>query len=190
MSLIGPGQYFSVSIFTPYPYSRGSIHITGPKLGDPYTFKSGFFADPLDVKIHVWAYKKHREIARRMSVYRGEVAGIHPAFPPGSAAAPVTLTAPLPPNTPDIKYTAADDAAIEAWLRKNVGTTWHSLGTCKIGRPKDFGAVDARLNVYGVSRLKVVDLSVTPHNIGGNTNNMALTIGEKAAEIILKDLGY
>lgn len=189
MSLVTPGQYFSISIFTPYPYSRGSIHITGPQLGEPYNFKSGFFANPLDVKKHIWAYKKHREIARRMSVYRGEVAGSHPAFPSGSAAAPVTLSAPLPPSIANIKYTAADDAAIEEWVRANVGTTWHSLGTCRIGDKKSFGAVDVRLNVYGVSKLKIVDLSVAPHNIGGNTNNLAITIAEKAADIILEDLG-
>lgn len=190
VNLVTPGQYFSIATNILYPQSRGSIHITGPALGDPYSFKSGFLANSLDIKHHIWAYKKHREIARRMSVYRGEVPGSHPAFPPGSAATPVTLKAPLPPNTRNIKYTAADDDAIERWVRANVDTATHYVGTCKIGTREDFGAVDARLNVYGVSKLKIVDMSIVPRTIRGNTNHLAMTIGEKASDIIRQDLGF
>jgi choline dehydrogenase-like flavoprotein len=45
------------------------------------------------------------------------------------------------------------------------------------------------LNVYGVGGLKVVDLSIAPGNVGGNTNNTAMMIGEKGADIIAKELG-
>jgi alcohol oxidase len=51
------------------------------------------------------------------------------------------------------------------------------------------GVVDPRLNVYGVSNLKVADLSIAPSNVGANTYNTALIIGEKAAMIIAEDLG-
>ncbi len=54
-------------------------------------------------------------------------------------------------------------------------------------REKD-GVVDANLNVYGVKGLKVADLSIAPENVGANTNNTALVIGEKAADIIIKEL--
>ena len=50
------------------------------------------------------------------------------------------------------------------------------------------GVVDSSLNVYGVTGLKVADLSIPPENVGANTNNTALVIGEKAAEIILAEL--
>ena len=51
------------------------------------------------------------------------------------------------------------------------------------------GVVDPRLNVYGVQRLKVADLSVAPSNVGANTYSTALLIGEKAAVMIAEELG-
>ncbi|KAG1819467.1 hypothetical protein DFJ58DRAFT_887330 [Suillus subalutaceus] len=53
----------------------------------------------------------------------------------------------------------------------------------------DQGVVDARLNVYGVSNLKVADMSISPLNVGTNTYSTALLIGERAAMIIAEDLG-
>ena len=51
------------------------------------------------------------------------------------------------------------------------------------------GVVDKNLNVYGTSGLKVADLSMVPENVGANTNNTALVVGEKAAMIIGRELG-
>lgn len=51
------------------------------------------------------------------------------------------------------------------------------------------GVVDKNLNVYGIKGLKLADLSIPPENVGANTNNTALMIGEKAADIVLKELG-
>ncbi|KAG1791476.1 glucose-methanol-choline oxidoreductase [Suillus subaureus] len=53
----------------------------------------------------------------------------------------------------------------------------------------DQGVVDARLNVYGVTNLKVADLSIVPKIVGTNTYSTALLVGEKAAMIIAEDLG-
>ena len=51
------------------------------------------------------------------------------------------------------------------------------------------GVVDSRLNVFGVRRLKVADLSIGPSNVGANTYSTALVIGEKAAVLIAEELG-
>jgi alcohol oxidase len=51
------------------------------------------------------------------------------------------------------------------------------------------GVVDSRLNVHGVTNLKVADLSIAPTNVGSNTYNSALVVGEKAAMIIAEELG-
>jgi choline dehydrogenase-like flavoprotein len=51
------------------------------------------------------------------------------------------------------------------------------------------GVVDANLSVYGVKGLKVADLSIVPGNVAANTNATALMIGEKAADIFIKELG-
>jgi len=96
---------------------------------------------------------------------------------------------PIPLDAPRVQYSAEDDKAIEQATREVVGTTWHSLGTCKM-KPRDKkGVVGPDLNVYGVKRLKLADLSVPPENVGANTNNTALMIGEKAADIIIRELG-
>lgn len=165
------------------------MHITGPSVEDPLDFDVGYFndADDIDIKKQLWAYKMQREILRRMKYYRGELAAGHPKFPEGSKAAAVELDEQLT-NVQNLDYTAEDDAAILQWLRENVNTTWHSLGTCKMAPREQDGVVDGRLNVHGVSGLKIADLSIPPENVGANTNNTALVIGEKAAEIILAEL--
>ncbi|ETS86609.1 hypothetical protein PFICI_00437 [Pestalotiopsis fici W106-1] len=183
-------QYMSITTFTVYPYSRGHVHITGATLDDPVDFSTGFFADPVDVTKHIWVYKKQREIARRMQAYRGEVPAMHPPFPQSSAAALVETDAPLLANVTDIEYTAEDDAIIAQWARDHVGTTWHSLGTCNMAPLEQGGVVDETLGVHGVEGLKIVDLSIAPGNVAANTAATAMAIGEKAADIIIKELGY
>jgi len=188
---VPPGQYFGISTFSVYPYSRGHLHITGPSLTDPLDFATGFLSDPddVDIKKLMWAYKKQREIVRRMDTYRGEFAAGHPPFAADSAVAAARTDAPLR-EVVDLVYSAEDDAVLERWVRKNVSTTWHSLGTCKMAPRADGGVVDARLGVYGVAGLKVADLSIPPGNVAANTNNTALAIGEKAADLFIEELGY
>ncbi|KAH6880627.1 alcohol oxidase-like protein [Thelonectria olida] len=189
-STVSPGQYVTAGNYSGYPYSRGHIHITGPECGDKLDFDVGYLSDPhdIDLKKQVWAYKKQREIMRRTNMYRGELSIGHPPFPKDSAAACIETDSALS-NVQDIEYSSKDDALIEQWIRENLQTTWHSLGTAKMAPRDDFGVVDGNLNVYGTQGLKIADLSIPPENVGGNTNNTALVIGEKAADIIIKELG-
>lgn len=175
---------------TAYPYSRGHLHITGPNLDDPLDFDVGFFTDTddIDLKKQLWAYKKQREIMRRTAMYRGELAVGHPRFPEGSAAACIETDAPLE-AIQDIQYSVEDDKAIEGWLRLKVASPWHSLGTAKMGARESFGVVNEQLSVHGIQGLKIADISVSPMNMGANTENAALVIGEKAADIIISELG-
>ncbi|KAK3326013.1 GMC oxidoreductase [Apodospora peruviana] len=193
-SSVPEGQYAAMVNYTAYPYSRGRIHITSASPFAPLDFSVGFFTDnhDIDIKKLLWAYKKAREIIRRTEFYRGEVASTHPKFPSGSAAACIELPLSTSHDTSSVKdivYTEKDDKAIEQFLRENTHTTWHSLGTNKMAPRQEMGVVDKDLNVYGVSGLKVVDLSIAPQNVGGNTNNTAMVIGEKGAEIIARELG-
>lgn len=50
-------------------------------------------------------------------------------------------------------YTLKDDAILDQWARKRVGSTWHSMGTCKMAPQSEFGVVDATLCVNGVKGL-------------------------------------
>ena len=68
-------QYISLGFFSLYPHSRGSIHITSADdVYAPSDFNAGTFTHPADIAPLIWAYKKFREIARRMVCFRGEIA--------------------------------------------------------------------------------------------------------------------
>lgn len=162
-------------------------------MSDPVDFDTGWLTDPgdVDVKKHIWAYKVSREMWRRMPIFRGELAPNHPNFPPGSKAAVIEKADGPVVDDDDsrIEYSAEDDKAIDRKVREILSTTWHSLGTCKMAPREKKGVVDGDLNVYGVKGLKLADLSVPPENVGANTGNTAFVVGEKAADIFIKELG-
>ncbi|KAI0066420.1 alcohol oxidase-like protein [Artomyces pyxidatus] len=186
-----PGKYFSMGYMNLYPIARGYVHIRDKDdVAAPTDFSAGFLESAVDVAPLVWAYKHTREIARRLPLFRGEYAPLHPKFAPNSSASIIDdVKGPVPPNAPRIVYSAADDAEIERYTRQTVRTLWHSLGTCPMKPRQDGGVVDPALNVYGVKGLKVADISICPANIGSNTYSTALVVGEKAALIIAEELG-
>ncbi len=79
-----------------------------------------------------------------------------------------------------------DDRAIEQEIRSRADTVYHPVGTCKMG-VDDMAVVDAQLKVRGISNLRVVDASIMPTLIGGNTNAPTIMIAEKAADMILSE---
>ncbi|OCT47527.1 Alcohol oxidase [Cladophialophora carrionii] len=165
-------------------------HITGPDLEDPLDFETGFLSDrdDIDLTTQVWLYKTQRQVARRMRFYRGET-HLHPRFPGRSNADSLAEPASDEEAGSEIRYSPEDDEAIRQWVREHIGTAFHSLGTCKMAPVEELGVVDKDLNVHGVHMLKVADLSIVPENVSGNTMSTALMIGEKAADIIIQDLG-
>ena len=76
------------------------------------------------------------------------------------------------------------DGKLTAWLRANAMTTFHPVGTCRMGTDP-MAVVDAKLAVHGITGLMVADASVMPAIVSGNTNAPTVMIGEKAAEFIL-----
>lgn len=170
-------------------------NITGSSPDDALDFKTGYLSDEaeFDLQTHVWAYKKQREVARRMKSQRGELALRVPSFGAGSAAAFPSVDdeegdAAAAPER-EIRYEAPDETVIEKWLRDNMSTCWHGLGTCKMAPQDKMGVVDAGLGVHGVRGLRVADLSIVPENVAVNTMSTALTVGEKAADIFMRELG-
>jgi len=75
------------------------------------------------------------------------------------------------------------DAELAHYIRANMGTAHHPVGTCKMGNDEN-SVVDADLKVRGVSQLRVVDASVMPTIPGGNTNAPTIMVAEKAADRI------
>lgn len=194
-----PGQHMSAVTYSAYPYGRGRVHITGPGLDDQLDIDSGYLGAKgaefeFDMQTHVWAYKKFREIMRRTKMYRGEPEVAHPKFGSDSAARAVSFVdqeKSLIEQGPveDLQYSEADDEALRKYIAGRVGTAGHSLGTAKMAPREEMGVVDKDLNVYGVKDLKVADMSIVPQNVGANTCNTAMLVGEKAAAIILNELG-
>ncbi|MBP6879199.1 MAG: choline dehydrogenase [Phenylobacterium sp.] len=77
------------------------------------------------------------------------------------------------------------DEQIDAWIRKHAETIYHPVGTCKMGADGDeMAVVDGELKVRGIEGLRVVDASVMPTLVGGNTNAPTIMIAEKISDII------
>ncbi len=77
------------------------------------------------------------------------------------------------------------DAEWKAFVREKAETLFHPIGTCKMGAPDDeMAVVDPHCRVYGAEGLRVVDASVMPRLVGGNTNAPTIMIAEKIAEIM------
>ncbi len=83
---------------------------------------------------------------------------------------------------------AADDAALLEFCRNQGATIFHPSGTCAMGPDPAAGAVvDARLRVHGLQGLRVVDCSVMPTLVSGNTHAAVVMMAEKAAEMMKAD---
>ena len=76
-----------------------------------------------------------------------------------------------------------DDELLD-WVRHNAETTYHPVGTCKMGGDL-MAVVDHQLRVHGIQGLRVADASIMPTLISGNTNAPSIMIGEKCAEMVL-----
>ena len=75
-----------------------------------------------------------------------------------------------------------DDELLE-WVRNNAETTYHPVGTCKMGSDA-MAVVDRELRVHGIEGLRVADASIMPTLTSGNTNAPSIMIGEKCADMV------
>ncbi len=146
------------------PRSAGSVRLASNRPEDKPVIDPNFFADPYDMKTLIAGFREARRIFAQ------------PAL------------APLTGEEIEPGAQHRSDAEIDAALRKIVNTAYHPTGTCKMGPDSDpMAVVDGRLRVRGVSGLRVVDASVMPEIVSGNTSAPTMMIAERAARFILED---
>ncbi len=146
------------------PESKGHIHVTSADPRQPPAITFNFLSSPIDAELTV------RAIRIAQSVMRA----------PAMARFQVTEMAPGADRT--------TDAEILDWVRQAAETTYHPVGTCKMG-PDPMAVVDSRLRVHGIAGLRIADASIMPTLTSGNTNAPSIMIGEKAAAMVLEDAG-
>ena len=150
---------FSCHVCVMQPRSRGALRLASPDPRAAPSIDPGFLTDPDDLERLARGFRLTRRI----------------------------LEAPaLAPYRKKELWTAGVDSesAIRELLRERVDTIYHPVGTCRMG--SDEGAiVDPALRVRGVDGLRVIDASVMPQVVSGNTNAPTIMIGEKGADLIL-----
>ncbi len=142
-----------------YPQSKGSITLSSKNPLKPPFIQPNYLANPQDLKVLLSGVKISRQILRSQAfrTYRGE------EIIPSSEI--------------------QTNEEISAFIRNTTESLYHPVGTCKMGNDS-MSVVNSKLQVYGVKGLRVVDASIMPNIIGGNTNAPTITIAEKAADTI------
>ncbi len=154
-----PGHGFTVGPTLLHPRSRGRIRLHS---SDPFAhaaIHANYLSDEEDARTLLAGLKLAHELAHTK------------AFAP-------FLGAEIEPNT----WKRDDSEAIEA-IRQSAETIYHPAGTCKMGTDA-MAVVDPQLRVRGIAGLRVIDASIMPTVVGGNTNAPTIMIAEKAAEMI------
>ena len=159
---VHPFSAFTMSICSLRPQSRGEVTINSANPKDLPKIIPNYLSTKSDQKIAIDSIKVARKIAEADSLKKH----ILDEFIPGSSF-------------------VSDEDLLEA-AKNNSQSIYHPVGTCKMGNDKS-SVVDDRLKVHGISGLRVVDASIMPELVSGNTNAPTMMIAEKAAEMILAD---
>ncbi|MFC3219020.1 GMC family oxidoreductase [Tianweitania populi] len=158
-----PWPGFSIGLSNCRPSSRGEIMI---RSADP-------FEQP---RITPNAYSTEHDVAEMLDAVK-----FLRKLAATSAFADVISEEVLP--GPSIRD---DDALIDDFRRRS-GTVYHPVSTCRMGKNGKNSVVNSRLSVHDAGNLRVIDASIFPSNITGNTNAAAILTGWKGAEMVLED---
>ena len=153
------GHGYSAHVCLLQPKSRGAVTLASR---DPMALPlvdPNFLADPDDMARMVRGFKRTREILMQPALAK---------FGAKELAASAS---------------ARTDAEIEQFIRQYADTIYHPVGTCRMG-PGPLDVVDAELRVHGLAGLRVVDASIMPRIVSGNTNAPTVMIAEKAVDLL------
>lgn len=146
------------------PESRGRVQITSADPFEPPSMQANYLSTDLDRRMAIAGVR----FARRIASTEPMKSLMKREFRPG--------------------HDAQTDDEILQFCREYGATIFHPSGTAKMGTVNDpMAVVDHRLRVHGIERLRVVDVSVMPTLVSGNTNVPVVMIAERASEFILED---
>ena len=156
------GQGYGLHACNLRPKSRGTLRLVSGDSQAAPRIDPQFLSHPHDVGVLIRAYRASQAVLQSapFTPVRGQALAVEPALD--------------------------DEAAIEVFIRQNADTIYHPVGTCRMGADDD-SVVDTALRVRGVQGLRVVDASIMPTLIGGNTNAPTLMIAEKTAAAMRAD---
>ncbi|HMK85002.1 MAG TPA: GMC oxidoreductase, partial [Steroidobacteraceae bacterium] len=151
---------FQVHIDLMRPKSTGHVRIRSADPSAPPSIRFNYLTDPADRDDLRASVRLTREILAQPALarYRGE------ELNPGARI--------------------RSDEEVDAWIRRAVETCYHPVGTCRMGRDPLTSVVDAECRVHGVEGLRVIDASVMPSIVSGNTNAPTIMIAEKMSDLI------
>ena len=159
---VHPFSGFTMSVCQLRPESRGHVRITSTDPLQPPSMQPNYLSTELDRKTVIAAVRYTRKLAETGPLKRL----IRREYRPG------------------IEHQS--DEQILEFCRQYGATIFHPSGTCKMGNDP-LAVVDSRLRVHGVQGLRVVDCSIMPTLVSGNTNVPVVMIAEKASTMILQD---
>ncbi len=153
------GLGYSCHVCVLRPQSRGSVMLDNRDPLSPPRIDPNFLGDRDDMERLVRGFRLLREVMAQpaMAAY----GGVESAVSAG----------------------ATSDLALEQFVRDHADTIYHPVGSCRMG-PGPLDVVDAQLRVHGLQGLRVVDASIMPRIVGGNTNAPVIMVAEKAADMV------
>ncbi len=153
------GHGYSCHVCLLRPKSRGSVTLASADPAAAPLIDPNFLGEPDDLARLVTGFKVMRRLLNQPAL-----AALGARELPDSA-------------------TAQSDTQVAQFIRDHADTIYHPVGSCRMG-PGDLDVVDPQLRVRGVQGLRVVDASVMPRIVGGNTNAPVIMIAEKAADLV------
>jgi choline dehydrogenase-like flavoprotein len=153
------GHGFAINVVGLYPKSRGRVLLAGPDPRAAPVVDPQLMSHPDDGATLLRGLKIARRVAHSSSFARYRAVEVQPGA------------------------NSEDDEALMGYIRRAASTVHHPCGSCRMG-PDSNSVVDAQLRVHGIESLRIVDASVFPSLVGGNTNAAVVMIAEKAADLI------
>ena len=156
---IDPYSAISTSVYRVRPTSRGQVALRSTNPFDAPAIAPKYLTTPDDIAATIAGVRLVRKILATQPL----AARVQRELIPGPGA--------------------TSDAEIHDYLRRTGSSVFHPAGSCKMGHD-EMSVVDSELRVHGVARLRVIDASIMPTVIAGNTNASAIMIGEKGADLV------